>query len=407
MSQMAVPFNELMEGVLDQLRNKGYMESTLIVYRRIYTRVRAFLVECGTDIYTHEIGSAFLAGTKVKKSTYTAYTCVIRRLDDFIDRKPYRSHHDCPLVQISPEFTCILDKFLQACRDKGNKSATLRSKETTCRLFLDFLKKNGCADISQLETRMVSQSLLVFSNRDRFAEIRQFLRFLAESGVTETDLSGVVPRYRRRKPLPTTYTPEEITRVEAAVDTSTDAGKRNLAIIRLATRMGFRSGDIARLKLTEINFSTGYINITQEKTGIPISLQMPSDVSAALAAHIQNDAHTLSDGYVFHCMVAPYGRITTSIIRHAVNDSFAVAKVDTAGKKHGPHVFRSSLASSMVNDGIPYEVVRRILGHSDPDVIKHYARADVENLRMCSIDPPAPTGLFDSYLSGKEVVTHV
>ena len=121
MSQMAVPFNELMEGVLDQLRNKGYMESTLIVYRRIYTRVRAFLVECGTDIYTHEIGSAFLAGTKVKKSTYTAYTCVIRRLDDFIDRKPYRSHHDCPLVQISPEFTCILDKFLQACRDKGNK----------------------------------------------------------------------------------------------------------------------------------------------------------------------------------------------------------------------------------------------------------------------------------------------
>ena len=60
-----------------------------------------------------------------------------------------------------------------------------------------------------------------------------------------------------------------------------------------------------------------------------------------------------------------------------------------------------------MNDGIPYEVVRRILGHSDPDVIKHYARADVENLRMCSIDPPAPTGLFDSYLSGKEVVTHV
>jgi hypothetical protein len=47
-----------------------------------------------------------------------------------------------------------------------------------------------------------------------------------------------------------------------------------------------------------------------------------------------------------------------------------------------------------VNDGTPYEVVRRILGHSDPDVIKHYAKADIENLRMCSIDPPVPTGLF-------------
>ena len=407
MGQKAVPFNELMEGVLDQLRNKGYMESTLTVYRRTYTRVRAFLSECGTDVYTHELGADFLAGTKVKKSTYTAYACAIRRLDDFIDEKPYRSHHDCPLVQVSPEFTCILDKYLQACRDEGNKPATLKSKETTCRLFLDFLIKNGCTDISRLNTGMVSQSLLTFSNRDRHAGIRQFLRFLAKSAVIETDLSGVVPRYRRRKPLPTTYTPEEIIRVEATVDTSTDTGKRNLAIIRLATRMGFRSGDIARLKLTEINFSTGYINITQEKTELPISLQMPSDVSDALKAHIENDTRTLLDGYVFHCMVAPYGHITPSIIRYAVNNSFAAAKVDTAGKKHGPHVFRSSLASSMVNDGVPYEVVRRILGHSDPDVIKHYARADIENLRMCSIEPQAPTGLFDRYLSGKEVIPRV
>ena len=406
MAQMAVPFNELMEGVLDQLRNKGYMESTLTVYRRTYTRVRAFLNECGTDIYTHEIGAGFLAGTKVKKSTYTAYACAIRRLDDFIDKKPYRSHHGCLLVQVSTMFTCVLDRYLQVCCDNGNKPATLKRKEVTCRLFLDFLKKNGCTEISRLDACMVSQSLLTFSNQNRFAEIRQFLSFLAESGITETDLSGVVPRYRRRKPLPTIYTPEELTRVEATADTGTDTGKRNLAIIRLATRMGFRSGDIARLKLTEINFSTGYINIIQEKTGIPLSLKMPYDVADALAAHIKNDARTMLDGYVFHSMVAPYGHITTSIIRHAVNDSFAAAKVDTAGKKHGPHVFRSSLASSMVNDGVPYEVVRRILGHTDPDVIKHYARADIENLRMCSIDPPAPTGLFDSYLSGKEVVPH-
>ena len=39
----------------------------------------------------------------------------------------------------------------------------------------------------------------------------------------------------------------------------------------------------------------------------------------------------------------------------------------------------------MVNDNASYEVVRRILGHSNPDVIKHYAKADIENLRMCSI----------------------
>jgi len=407
MTQKAVSFNELMDGVLDQLRTNGYMESTLTIYRRTYSRIRVFINRFDTDFYTPEIGAKFLADTKVKKSTASAYACAIRRLNDFIESKPFRSHHDCPHVQAPPEFTSILEEFLQECIDSGNKPATLQFKERTCGLFLDSLKKGGCTDLSCLDAGRVSRSLLTFSNKERYAVIRQFLRFLADKSITETDLSGIVPHYRRRKNLPTTYTPEEIARVEYAVDTSTDTGKRNLAIIRLATRMGLRSGDIARLKLTEIDFCNGVINITQEKTGIPFSLQMPSDVFDTLTAHVKNDTRSSVDGYVFHCMVAPYGRISTSIIRHAINDSFATAKVDTSGKKHGPHAFRSSLASSMVNDGTPYEVVRRILGHSDPDVIKHYAKADIENLRMCSIDPPVPTGLFGSYLSGKEVVPHV
>ena len=123
--------------------------------------------------------------------------------------------------------------------------------------------------------------------------------------------------------------------------------------------------------------------------------------------HLENDKYSLEDGYVFHSMKAPYDRITTSIIRHVINKCFVAANVNTAGKKHGPHAFRSSLASSMVNDNVSYEVVRRILGHSNPDVIKHYAKADIENLRMCSIDPPSPTGIFREYLSGREVIPHV
>lgn len=134
---------------------------------------------------------------------------------------------------------------------------------------------------------------------------------------------------------------------------------------------------------------------------------MPHEVSAALSMHLEYDKYSLGDGYVFHSMTAPYGRITTSIIRHTLDKCFIAAGVNISGKKHGPHAFRSSLASSMVNDGASYEVVRRILGHSDPDVIKHYAKADIENLRLCAIDPPAPAGRFQDYLSGKEAVSYV
>ena len=407
MSSKIVPFDLLIEGVLDQLKSKGYLESTLIVYRRIYARVRTLLGQCNTEVYTPEIGEKFLAGTDVRKSTYAAYACAIRRLNDFINGKPFRSHHDCPHTQTSPEFSCILDEYLRKCMNNGNKARTLQFKERTCALFLDSLIKDGCSDLAQMDVVMVSRALLTFSNGACYGAIRQFLRFLADKEITKRDLSGIVPRHRQRKPIPTSYTPEEISKIEATIDTHTDTGKRNLAIIRLATRMGLRSGDIAKLKLADIDFNMECINIIQEKTGIPISLRMPAAVSSALAAHIESDERSSVDGYVFHSRVAPYEHITTSIIRHAINACFTASNVDTADRRHGPHAFRSSLASSMVNDGISYEVVRRILGHSSMNVIKHYARVDIQNLRRCSIDPPAPTGRFNDYLSGKEVISHV
>ena len=73
MTQKAVSFNELMEGVLDQLRANGYMESTITIYRRTYTRIRVFLNRFDTDFYTPKIGTKFLAETNVKKSTASAY----------------------------------------------------------------------------------------------------------------------------------------------------------------------------------------------------------------------------------------------------------------------------------------------------------------------------------------------
>lgn len=136
------------------------------------------------------------------------------------------------------------------------------------------MENAGCSDLSQLNTGIVSQALLTFSNKDAYARIRQFLNYLAEKGIIEVDFSRIVPHYKRDTVLPTTYTPDEISRVEVSVDTNTTIGKRNLAIIRLASRMGLRAGDIAKLKLSEINFSTGYISITQEKTGIPLTLQI-------------------------------------------------------------------------------------------------------------------------------------
>lgn len=403
MKEKNIPFDRLEKAVLDQLKEQGYMDSTLVIYRRTFNRIHRFLAESNRQFYCSEVGKEFLCSTHVKDSTRRAYSCAVRRLDDYISNRPYRCHHGGEMHPVPQNYAKVFSTYLIHCAENGNRPATVTSKEVTIARFLGFLHKNGCHSLENLDAGLISKALLIFDNKDNYPRVRQFLSFLFDSGITATDFSGIVPSYNRRKVLPTVYTVEEIKKAEQVIDPSTETGRRDKAMILLATRMGMRAGDIAKLKKDEVDFFTGYLHFIQEKTLFPLTLQMPDEVIRALRTYLDNQKTVFQDDYVFHSMSAPYGRVTSGIIRHAVKRYLTAAGIDISHRKHGPHAFRSSLASSMVKDGGSYETVRRILGHTNPDIIKHYARSDVENLRLCSIEPPQPSGLFKEYLAGKEV----
>ena len=171
-------------------------------------------------------------------------------------------------------------------------------------------------------------------------------------------------------------------------------------MLLLATRLGMRSGDIAKLSLDELDFEHEEICLMQQKNGEMLHLPMLLEVRKALTDYINNARPKVASNTVFLRHNAPYQGITTSVLRFETSKYFGLAGIDISEKKHGPHTFRSSLASSMVNDDVPYEVVRSILGHSDPDAIKHYAKLDIEKLRECAIEVPKPSGSFKTFLDG-------
>lgn len=397
-----IPYDVLAEMVITQLKEQHYMESTLTLYKRIYRRIKHFMHLNEFQNYNPDIGILFLSKQQVAASTLSSYKCAVRRLNDFYEGKEFRCHHEGNTQKICDDFSELLDDYIAYSINIGNKQGTIRHKQYTCIKFLNFLSENGYTDISSIHTDIIAKALLIFSNMDRYAEVRQFLRYLYEKGWIGTDYHEIVPKVKKQVPIPTVYTIKELKLIEQSINVATDIGKRNIAIVRLATRMGLRSGDIAKLREDEINFSSGCIRFIQEKTNIPLELQMPPEVSDSIYKHLENSKKNhYSDGYVFHSMKAPYGRITTGIIRYIVNECMLRAGIEVGLRKHGPHSFRSSLASHMIEDNCSYETVRRILGHSDPNVIKHYAKTDIEKLRLCAISPPKPSGLFHDYLTGR------
>ena len=106
-------------------------------------------------------------------------------------------------------------------------------------------------------------------------------------------------------------------------------------------------------------------------------------------------------GEIFLNMCAPYHAVATGTLRNALRKYISASGVDSGRRKRDPHVPRASLASSMANDTIPYETVRKVLGHSSNNAIKHYARIDIEKLRQYSLIPSEPTGGFQDFLNGR------
>ena len=405
MSEKQTYFRTLYEAVIGELESLGYMDSTLINYRRFYARLYSFMENYSINEYSPAVGEAFV-------SEY--YPCdthrrrivllMIRRLDDHLNGIPYSCHRTMKTPNIPPAFEGVINDYLEYCTEIGNKPGTINEKKRFCLIFLQFLSDIGCDNISELTVEIVAKSCLIYINKDGYAALRQFLRYLFEKGLIIKDLSTIVRHYKRRQIIPSVFTPEEIKKMESTINLDTFTGKRNLAIFLLVTRTGLRSGDIAELKLSSIDLISNHIDIIQQKTGAPLSVFMPDDVSFALKSHIENAGSRLSDGYVFHSVKAPYIRLTTGIIRHIVKECIVSAGIDVKGRKHGPHALRSSLASNLVSNGTSYDTVRKILGHTDPDVVKHYVKTDIERLRKYALDPPEPTDIFLDLLCGRRRV---
>jgi integrase len=86
-------------------------------------------------------------------------------------------------------------------------------------------------------------------------------------------------------------------------------------------------------------------------------------------------------------------------IRQITTKHFQKAGIVVGERKRGPHALRSTLASELVMEKIPYDAVRRILGHENPAVINEYVNFDIESLRSCALPVPNLSGKIEKFMS--------
>lgn len=294
----------------------------------------------------------------------------------------------------------LLEAYENHCRRNELRESSVQLYQKLSLRFLKGLEDAGVTEAADIGPHEVSRACLALKSNYYLSAIHTFLRFLAEEGYTQRDYSYVVPLFKRPQPMPPVYSEAEIQRIEAAVDRQGPHGKRDYAALLLATRLGIRGGDIAALTFNELDFKRETICLTQQKTAAPLALPMLPEIKVALLDYLEHERTSSDSKYVFLSLKPPFSHISVQLLGKLTSAAIRSAGIVPGGRKCGPHAFRASLASSMVNDDVPYEVVRNTLGHTDVNAIKSYAKLDVERLRVYALAVPEATGYFAKFLSG-------
>lgn len=398
-------FDVLENELLERLKTRGCSSITITRYRYLCNSIISWLMDNGVDSYTKEGGDAFLQDYLCKHGSnqyYANLRTVVYRLNDLVDGKWKDVHSDKGKhFALSNEFIYIVNKYCSYETDKGLASGTIRYKRYAISWFFHELGMLKCFSLTQLSPKLIVMACIRITDHNLWGEIRLFLKYLVVEEKLKTDYSTFIPHYSKPYVIPSVYSIDEIKCIEKSIDTSTIQGKRDYAIILLASRMGLRSGDIVKLKIEDIK-GKDELNIIQQKTGNTLHLPLIDEVSVAIVDYLTVRPSSVAKE-IFLRACAPYNPISTGAIRNSLKKYMANAGVDVGNRKKGPHAFRSSLASSMVNDDISYETVRKVLGHSSNNAIKHYARIDVEKLRQYCLEPPKVSGNFKAFLKGEVI----
>lgn len=209
--------------------------------------------------------------------------------------------------------------------------------------------------------------------------LRAFLRFCFITGVTERDLTGATLAIRSAQPsrLPIGVSANDLAALLTACDRGTVLGRREYAVLVLLARLGLRAGEVARLRLEDIDWYRGEVLI-RGKGNRDERLPLPHEVGEALVDYLKRSRPTGHDlREVFIAARAPRRPLTRNSVGFIVNRACLRAGLEP----FGAHRLRHTLGEQMVTAGVAFAVIGQVLRHTDPLTTAGYARVNLPALR--------------------------
>lgn len=399
------------DALIDIMYKKHYKDSTIYQYRKCFTdflnyskgRHKEYFEEVIAIEYANSVTGLELKDLVYNNKSTNKYIVLLRSLrilGEYSRTKTFTpkfaKFHD-PIKEntywdkIYHSFILYLDT------DCDYKESTIKHKKYSISKMFNILLElnvNSLDEVNQSVIEVVVSSFIHETPKSlthTLGDLKQFFQFCFDFSLDKNYIVSYFPNIKtpHESKIPISFTADEAQLLLSTIDKSDPKGKRDYAILMIASHLGLRAVDIRELKLSSFNWQCKTIRIAQEKTNHTITLPILNDVGWSIIDYIRNGRPDVDNEYLFLQHRAPYEKfanssaITSIFVRRLHKAGIKIKK----GDRCGIHSLRHTLGCALLEKETPLPVISQILGHQSIKSTEVYLKINMKGLNECPIDP--------------------
>lgn len=287
-----------------------------------YKNNDSWVVNMSTTLFSienHVKDYLALLSLKVSDNTMDAYKRDLGQFKGFLDDfKVYRPKQ----LKVS-----VLTAYFCDLKEQGRAPATIRRKHACIKAFCDYLGRKG------------------FICKNIFKEV----------------VAPKKPPYKIHVP-----TVEDMARLLALPDTTTEEGARDLAVMELLYSSGLRVSEACNLAVRDV--SETQVRIESGKGGKTRTVPITSQANRQITAYLDTwRPKRVADEYLF---MQVNGKVMSRLYVARMIKRYAL-KANI--KDLSPHTFRHACATHLLEAGADIRFLQTLLGHSQLEITARYA----------------------------------
>lgn len=254
--------------------------------------------------------------------------------------------------------------FLRWCAQKGLEFRTLRPEDVD-EYFVTYGTQRWC----RVSAGHVATML------------RVFFRQAAAASACSAKLAEAIraPRIYGQESLPYALSWSDVRRLLASTETDAPGDIRDRAALMLMAIYGLRRGEVAALRLEQIDWSGRRLLVHRLKRQQAQTYPLLPSVAEALARYIDTVRPNVRAPEVFIRLQAPHRPISADSLYHIVCRRLRALNIKAA--HFGPHALRHACATKLLGEGLTLKEIGDHLGHRSTSATSVYAKVDLAALR--------------------------